>query len=59
MPSVSQAQLNLFRKVYNFKKGNLKNASARIRKIAKKLTMKQVEDFLKPSKKKLPKRIGK
>ena len=47
MPSKSQAQRRLFAMVYQYLKGNLPNASKKVKDIAKGVTIKQAKDFAK------------
>ena len=47
MPAKSQKQRKLFAMVYAYKKGQLPNASKKVKEIAKGVTLKQAEDFAK------------
>ena len=47
MPAKSQAQRRLFGMVVAYKKGQLPNASKKVKEIAKGVTLKQAEDFAK------------
>lgn len=47
MPAKSEKQRNFFRYLKGVKSGNVKNPPAKIRKIANKISMDNIDDFIK------------
>ena len=58
MPSKSKSQQRFFGMVDAYKKGELKNASSRIKKAAKGMSMDQVKDFAETKHKGLPEEVS-
>jgi hypothetical protein len=59
MPSTSKSQQRLMGMVHAYKKGELKNASPTIKKIAKNMTKKSVKDFAQTEHDGLPEKVKK
>ena len=57
MPALSKKQQEFFAMILAYKRGQLKHASARIKKAAASLTLQQVKDYAETPRKGLPTRV--